>query len=117
LTTLKEMLPIWRESYQKASEELVKSIFQMAFALFLFAMIDAAQLSSIELFGLSFRTTGVPLLVLFIVATFLYYRCMALMYFSAVVEKALRTAYFKFFGDYDHVGLCDLLMYPSIMQI
>jgi hypothetical protein len=117
LKQLKEFLPIWRENFQRASEELEKGTLQMAFTLFLFAMIDAAQLSNVQLFGLNFRTIGIPMLVLFIITVLLYYRCMAMICFYALIEDAMHFAYFKIFSAYEATGLCGLLMYPSILQI
>ena len=114
---LKDMLPLWQESYKASSEETEKNLLRFLFFFFLFAMIDSAQLSKISVFGVDFQTAGIPMLVTYVTCVLLYYRCMSLFFFSQIVEEAIREANYQFFKAFQLAGLCDLSVYPSVPQI
>ena len=80
-------------------------------------MIELAQLSKLSVFGIELKTGGIPLIVVYLTCTFLYYRFMSLFVFYETVEEALREGYYQCFYEYHSTGLTDLTIYPSLDQI
>ncbi len=117
LEKLKEMLPIWRESYKLSMENAEKSFVQLIFFFLFFFLINAAEVTEVNLFGIKFNSLSVPYALLFILSAITFYRFVSISCFAQLIEEAIRHANYQIFQDFQKKGLMDLGNYSSVPQI
>jgi hypothetical protein len=114
---LKELLPVWRETYKLAMELSGKSFLHLAIFFLFFSLIDMAEVTKASLFDIEFKTLSIPYGILFTLSIITYYRLILLVCFAQTIEEAIRETYYQCYESFQTEGLSDLAVYPSLVQI
>jgi len=112
-----DILKLWRENCRSSYDAVSKTSTAVIFLALVFTLLSTASLSEVSVFGLKFKQVDVPLLILHVSCSFLFYRAVTTYAFAQLVGEAIREADYQLYKSWQTKGLLDLVMPPAPIEI
>jgi len=117
LQQAQDLLKLWRENYRETYKSAEKTGLKLVSSILIFSLLATANLNEVAFFGLKFNNVQVPLIILHVICSYLFYRLTSLFVFAQLIDEAVREVMFRLYPDWQGQGLSDLCDFPSLFQI